>query len=115
MMPTMGNMTTTSSPCDHCRYSTRDRYCKILDVAIAEYPPCHYWYYKSPRSRGIELKLTTIEDLANAQPKEDLSFAELPIAKEGAGFNICFHLGAYAIASLKHPDVTLLLLLSKNG
>jgi len=32
--------------------------------------------------------------------KEDLSFAEFPIADEGAGFNICFHLGAYAIASM---------------
>ena len=32
--------------------------------------------------------------------KEDLSFAEFPIADEGAGFNVCFHLGAYAIASM---------------
>lgn len=32
--------------------------------------------------------------------KEDLSFAELPITKEGTGFNTCFHLGAYAIASM---------------
>ena len=32
--------------------------------------------------------------------KEDLSFAEFSIADEGAGFNVCFHLGAYAIASM---------------
>lgn len=32
--------------------------------------------------------------------KEDLSFAKFPIAEEGTGFNVCFHLGAYAIASM---------------
>ena len=52
----------TGSPCDRCRHITSDRYCNILEVAIAEYPPCHYWYHKE-FNRGIELELITIEDL----------------------------------------------------
>lgn len=58
--------TMTSSPCDRCRYSTRDRHCKLLGVAIAEYPPCDYWYRKEYRGRGIDPSLITIEELVNA-------------------------------------------------
>jgi len=72
MMPTTETMTTTSSPCDRCRHNS-DRYCKILDVAIAEYPPCQYWYHKAPHSRGIELQLTTIEELINAHKAKALA------------------------------------------
>ena len=65
MMPTTEIMTTTSSPCDRCRYNS-DRHCKKLDVAIAKYPPCNYWYRKTPHIRGIEFNLVTIEDLLDA-------------------------------------------------
>lgn len=61
-MLTTETMTTTSNPCDHCRYNS-DRHCKILNVAIAKYPPCNYWYRKTPHVRGIEFNLVTIEDL----------------------------------------------------
>lgn len=55
---------TNSSSCDRCRHN-RDRHCKLLDVAIAEYPPCQYWYQKTFRGKGIEFNLETIEDLVN--------------------------------------------------
>lgn len=53
------------SPCDRCRHN-RDRHCNILDAAIAEHPPCDYWYQKEYRGRGIEFELVTIEELINA-------------------------------------------------
>lgn len=56
---------TAGSPCDRCRHN-RDRHCKILGVAIAEYPPCNYWYRKEYRGRGIDIELVTIEGLINA-------------------------------------------------
>lgn len=63
---TTNTATMNSSPCDRCRYSTRDRHCKLLGVAIAEYPPCNYWYRKEYRGRGIEFDLVTIEGLIDA-------------------------------------------------
>ena len=68
-MPITEIMTTTSSPCDRCRYN-RDRHCKKLNVAIAEYPPCQYWYRKE-FSRGIEFELVTIEELINVNRRGD--------------------------------------------
>jgi hypothetical protein len=62
-------MTTISSPCDRCKHN-RDRHCKLLDVVIAEYPPCHHWYQKTFRGKGIEFKLVTIEDLVDAHKIE---------------------------------------------
>ena len=72
MMLTTEIMTTTSSPCDRCRHITSDRYCHILEVAIAEHPPCHYWYRKE-FSRGIEFELTTIEDLIDGHKAKGVS------------------------------------------
>ncbi len=62
-------MTTISSPCDRCRHNS-DRHCKLLDVAIAKYPPCHYWHRKTFRGKGIEFDLVTIEGLINAHKAE---------------------------------------------
>ena len=58
-------MMMVGSPCDRCRHN-RDRHCNILKVAIAENPPCNYWYHKEFQGKGIEFELVTIEDLINA-------------------------------------------------
>lgn len=72
MMPITESMTEISSPCDRCKHNS-DRHCKILGVAIAEYPPCHYWYHKEFQGKGIEFELITIEGLIREQKRKAIA------------------------------------------